>query len=131
MARLGTIPFFKDAGIELVPFETRCHWRRFDENETLVDFDDISTDVYFLSSGEVRILNRTQSGKEVILGEMRGGAFFGELAAIDGIGRSANVTALTRAKSAWSRPPCSGRSSSPRRSSPTGSCGSWPSGCGN
>ena len=96
MARLGTIPFFKDPGIELGPYEPRCHWRRFDENEVLVDFDDISTDVYFIASGEVRILNRTQSGKEVILGEMRGGAFFGELAAIDGIGRSANVTALTR-----------------------------------
>ncbi|MBE7201464.1 MAG: cyclic nucleotide-binding domain-containing protein, partial [Parafilimonas terrae] len=92
MARLGTIPFFKDPGIELSTYEPRCHWRRFDENEVLVDFDDISTDVYFIASGEVRILNRTQSGKEVILGEMRGGAFFGELAAIDGIGRSANVT---------------------------------------
>ena len=96
MARLGTIPFFKDPGIELGPFETRCHWRRFDENEVLVDFDDISTDVYFLAGGEVRILNRTQSGKEVILGEMRAGEFFGELAAIDGVSRSANVTALTR-----------------------------------
>ncbi|GJE17099.1 Crp/Fnr family transcriptional regulator [Methylobacterium marchantiae] len=94
--RLATIPFFKEPGIELSAYETRCHWRRFDENEVLVDYDDISTDVYFLASGEVRILNRSQSGKEVILGEMRGGAFFGELAALDGIGRSANVTALTR-----------------------------------
>lgn len=94
--RLATIPFFKEPGIELSAYETRCHWRRFDENEVLVDYDDISTDVYFLVSGEVRILNRSQSGKEVILGEMRGGAFFGELAALDGIGRSANVTALTR-----------------------------------
>ena len=32
------------------------------------------------SAGEVRILIRTQAGKEVILGEMRGGQFFGELA---------------------------------------------------
>ena len=94
--RLVSIPFFKEPGIDLAPYETRCHWRRFDENEVLVDFDDISTDVYFLAAGEVRILNRTPSGKEVILGEMRGGAFFGELSAIDGVGRSANVTALTR-----------------------------------
>src|SRR5690606_24356050 len=55
-----------------------------------------STDVYFLVAGDVRILVRTQSGKEVILGEMRGGQYFGELAAIDGVKRSANVTALTR-----------------------------------
>lgn len=94
--RLASIPFFREPGIELSAFEARCHWRRFDENEVLVDYDDVSTDVYFLVSGEVRILNRSQSGKEVILGEMRGGAFFGELAALDGIGRSANVTALTR-----------------------------------
>lgn len=94
--RLAGIPFFKEPEIELSSFETRCHWRKFDENEVLVDYDDVSTDVYFIIAGEVRILNRSQSGKEVILGEMRGGAFFGELAALDGIGRSANVTALTR-----------------------------------
>jgi CRP-like cAMP-binding protein len=39
---------------------------------------------------------RTASGKEVILDEMRAGELFGELAALDGIKRSANVTALTR-----------------------------------
>ncbi|WP_375409538.1 Crp/Fnr family transcriptional regulator [uncultured Methylobacterium sp.] len=94
--RLAGIPFFKEPGIELSTYEIRCHWRKFDENEVLVDYDDVSTDVYFIIAGEVRILNRSQSGKEVILGEMRGGAFFGELAALDGIGRSANVTALTR-----------------------------------
>ena len=62
----------------------------------LVDFDDPSTDVYFLVSGEVRVLVRTRAGKEVIFGDMRAGQFFGELAALDGIKRSANVTALTR-----------------------------------
>src|SRR6476659_7702009 len=96
MAGLARVPFFREAGIDLGPFETRCHWRRFDTDEILVDFEDPSTDVYFIVSGEVRILIRTQAGKEVILGEMRGGQFFGELAAIDGVARSANVTALTR-----------------------------------
>ena len=96
MARLDQIAFLKDAGIDLAPFETRCRWRRFDTDEILVDFDDVSTDVYLILAGEVRILIRTQSGKEVILGEMRGGQMFGELAAIDGVSRSANVTALTR-----------------------------------
>ncbi|PIK71336.1 cyclic nucleotide-binding protein, partial [Methylobacterium frigidaeris] len=96
MGRLAGFPLFKDAGIDLISYESRCIWRRFDANEILVDFDDASTDVYLLAAGEVRILNRTQSGKEVILGEMRAGEFFGELAAIDGVSRSANVTALTR-----------------------------------
>jgi CRP-like cAMP-binding protein len=96
MARLANIPLFKDAGADLSAFEARSHWRRFEPDEVLVDFDDPSSDVYFLLSGEVRVLMRTQSGKEVILGEMRGGQLFGELAAIDGVKRSANVTALTR-----------------------------------
>ena len=63
----------KEAGIDLAPYETRSHWRRFETDEILVDLEDVSSDVYFLVSGEVRILIRTQAGKEVILAEMRGG----------------------------------------------------------
>src|SRR3954462_7259210 len=96
MARLTQVELLKDLPIGLAPYEARCSWRRFDPEEILVDFDDLSTDVYFLLSGEVRVLMRTASGKEVILDEMRAGELFGELAALDGIKRSANVTALTR-----------------------------------
>jgi len=96
MGRLASVSLFKDLTIDLAPFEARSNWRRFDPEEILVDFDDPSTDVYFLLSGDVRVLMRTASGKEVILDEMRAGELFGELAAIDGIKRSANVTALTR-----------------------------------
>lgn len=96
MTRLADVAFLSGAGIELAGFETRVRWRRFDTGEVLVDFDDASTDVHFVTAGEVRILIRTQAGKEVILGEMRAGQLFGELAAIDGVSRSANVTALTR-----------------------------------
>jgi CRP-like cAMP-binding protein len=96
MARLAGVHLFKGLDIDLAPFEARSNWRRFDPEEVLVDFDDLSTDVYFLLSGEVRVLMRTASGKEVILHEMRPGELFGELAALDGINRSANVTALTR-----------------------------------
>jgi CRP-like cAMP-binding protein len=96
MARLAGSALFKDLPIDLAPFEARSNWRRFDPEEILVDFDDPSTDVYFLLSGDVRVLMRTASGKEVILDEMRAGELFGELAAMDGIKRSANVSALTR-----------------------------------
>jgi CRP/FNR family cyclic AMP-dependent transcriptional regulator len=96
MARLAGILLFKGLDIDLASFEGRCNWRRFDPEEILVDFDDHSTDVYFLLSGDVRVLMRTAAGKEVILDEMKSGELFGELAAMDGIKRSANVTALTR-----------------------------------
>lgn len=98
MQTLARVPFFKDAGIDFDKFDRRCAWRRYDDDEIVVDFEDPSTDVYFILSGDVRILIRTQSGKEIILAEMKGGQFFGELAAIDDVRRSANVTALTRAE---------------------------------
>lgn len=98
MQLLSRIAFFAGLGdLDLAPFERRCTWRSFDEGQTIVDFEDASSDVHFLLSGEVRIQMRTPGGKEFILAEMRGGEFFGELSAIDGTPRSANVTALTRA----------------------------------
>lgn len=96
MGTLSRVPFFQDAGIDLAGFDKRLHWRRFKTDEVLIDYEDQSTDVYFLVSGEVRVLVRTHAGREIILDDMRSGEFFGELAAIDGIGRSANVAALTQ-----------------------------------
>jgi CRP-like cAMP-binding protein len=97
MQSLSRVPFFREASdLDFERFDRRCSWRRFDENEVIVDYEDDSTDVYFIVSGDVRILVRTAAGKEVILAEMRTGQYFGELAAIDGTKRSANVSALTR-----------------------------------
>lgn len=99
MQSLARIPFFKDAGaIDFARFDRRCAWRRYDENEIVVDFEDASFDVYFIVTGEARVLIRTPAGKEIILAEMKAGQFFGELSAIDGVPRSANVTALTRSE---------------------------------
>lgn len=98
MAVLARVPFFRDCGLDLDSLEKRCIIKRLDEGAVVVDFDDASSDVYFLISGDVRVLFRTQSGKEIIFGDIRGGQFFGELSAIDNTPRSANVTALTRAE---------------------------------
>ncbi|WP_342363208.1 Crp/Fnr family transcriptional regulator [Terrarubrum flagellatum] len=98
MALLTRVPFFRDCGLDLETLEKRCIVKRFDDGEVVLDFDDHTSDVYFLASGDVRVLFRTQAGKEVIFGDLRSGQFFGELAAIDNVPRSANVTALTRAE---------------------------------
>jgi CRP/FNR family transcriptional regulator, cyclic AMP receptor protein len=78
--------------------ESRCGFVRYEANELIIDYDDLSDDVYFVLTGKVRILYRAGTGKEVILGELGRGEFFGELAAIDGQPRSANVTALHRSE---------------------------------
>ena len=98
MQSLSRLVFFKDVtGVDFDKFDRRVIWKRCDDGETIVDFEDKSTDVYFIVTGDVRVLLRTVAGKEVILADLKAGEFFGELAAIDGIPRSANVTALTKA----------------------------------
>ena len=76
-------------------FERDCVSRRFEQKELILDFDDASTSVYFIISGKARVLVRTPAGREMILEDLGAGEFFGEMAAIDGLARSANVTALT------------------------------------
>ncbi len=99
MQTLAQIPFFKDApDIDFAKFNRRCTWKKYDEGEIVIDYEDDSTEVYFIISGDVRILIRTAAGKELILDEIKAGQFFGEIAAIDGMKRTANVSALTRAE---------------------------------
>lgn len=75
-----------------------CNMADYDENELILDFDDDSQDLFLIVSGRVRVILRIATGREVILGEFGEGEFFGELAAIDGTRRSANVTALVRTR---------------------------------
>lgn len=97
MQSLTRVPFFKDVtDLDFERFDRLCMWRRYDDGELVVDYEDESSDVYFIIIGEVRVLIRTAAGKEIILGETRAGQFFGEMTAIDGAKRSANVTALTK-----------------------------------
>jgi CRP-like cAMP-binding protein len=93
------IPFFEGLDPALAEAHARHGARkRFMEGELVLDFDDASTDVYFIVSGEARVLIRSAAGKEMIFGDFGPGRFFGEMAAIDGTRRSANVTALTNAE---------------------------------
>lgn len=71
-----------------------CNVSDYGEHELIVDFEDDSHDVRFIVSGRVRVILRFATGRESILGEFGDGQFFGEQAAIDGMSRSANVTAM-------------------------------------
>lgn len=98
MQSLSQIALFRNVvDLELTRFDRQCTWKKVEEGQTIIDFEDASSDVYFLESGQVRIQIRTMGGRELILADLRGGEFFGELSAIDGTPRSANVSALTNA----------------------------------
>lgn len=75
-------------------FEKSCRWRRFAPEEQIIDRQDRTRDVYFITEGTVRIVNFTVGGREVALEDLGAGTYFGELAALDGQPRSATVVAI-------------------------------------
>ncbi len=93
---LGGIKMF--AGLEparLRDIEAKCRWHTFSKDEQIIDREDETKDVYFIVSGNVRVVNYSLSGREVAFEDIRSGSVFGELAALDGERRSANIVALT------------------------------------
>jgi CRP-like cAMP-binding protein len=75
--------------------ERRCVWRSWSPGAQIIDRETLTNDVYFIARGRVRVVDYSSSGtREVIFDELRAGGHFGELAAIDGEPRSANVVAV-------------------------------------
>ena len=78
-------------------FDRRCNWRHVQAKEWLLEQNDAGTDIYFLTSGVVRVLITPSHDREVILADIEAGGYFGEMAAIDGKPRSAGILAMTDA----------------------------------
>lgn len=74
-------------------FAQAAHWRRYLTEEMIFDQSSDTLEVHFVASGRVRLLACLDSGDTVTLAEVGGGDVFGELAAIDGLPRSARAMA--------------------------------------
>ena len=70
-------------------------WRRYEPGEPIVEYLDRSDDVFFMASGEARVIVYSLSGKAVSFHDLKPGDMFGEYPAIDGRPRSASVEART------------------------------------
>src|ERR1700730_10330896 len=79
--------------IELL--DSQCSWSRVSRNEWILDYQETSTDVFFIVSGTVRVKIQSVAVREVLLREINAGEFFGELAAIDNQPRSSGIVAVT------------------------------------
>src|SRR6476620_2254729 len=75
--------------------EQSCSWLRYEPGEPIVEYLDRSDDVFFLASGEARVIVYSLAGKVVSVNDLGPGDMFGELPAIDGRPRSASVEART------------------------------------
>ena len=80
---------------EVTALESRCKWNTYPAGGQILERDSDNRDVYFVVSGSVRIVNFSTSGREIALATVDEGSFFGELSAVDGQRRSANVVAVT------------------------------------
>ena len=82
---------------DIAALDRRCMWRHARAKEWLLEEGEIGTDIYFLTSGAVRVLITPSPDREVILADIDAGSYFGEMAAIDGQPRSAGILAITDA----------------------------------
>lgn len=95
---LSDIDFFSGLpDSDLDALTRRCRWRNYAPDQQVIGHQDETTDVYFIASGQVRVTVYSPSGKEVSFRDLGAGKSFGELSAVDGEPRSANVIALTEA----------------------------------
>jgi CRP-like cAMP-binding protein len=71
-----------------------CHTYRYPAQHDIVCHRDTDDDVYFVISGKVRATICSRTGKEVAFRDIGAGEMFGDLSAIDGRPRCANVITL-------------------------------------
>lgn len=99
MDTLDEFPLLKGMSAEQIKvFGDRCLWRNYEAGETIIDHQELSKEIRFISHGTVRALVRMIEGREVILNDHGQGEFFGHLAAIDDGPRSASILALSNCR---------------------------------
>lgn len=92
---LDGIELLSEAPPEVVRrVEESCRWFVCDANQIIVDRNDESTEVFFITHGRVKVMDFLSNDQEIALAELGAGTSFGELSAIDFSRRSARVSAL-------------------------------------
>ena len=92
---LRNVPLF--AGLDDAAIEKLCHFlqiEQFNAPRQLFRTGDPGEAMYVIVSGRVRITVTDADGREVILAALGPGDFFGEMAMLDGHGRSADASVV-------------------------------------
>ena len=72
----------------------KCRLEAYDAGCNIVEQGDKTTNVYFIFVGAAHVLNYSRSGRAVTYAALKQGDVFGEIAAIDGLPRSAWVRTI-------------------------------------
>lgn len=92
---LREVPIFTELNDEdLVLIMQMTVRRAYPKNTMIVIEEDRGDTLYIIESGSVKITRLDEEGREVILAILGSAEFFGEMALLDGQGRSANVMAI-------------------------------------
>lgn len=83
---------------ELADLAARAQQRQVSRGELIVRKDDPADAFYLVTEGRVRVFLTGPSGREITLGVLGPCSFFGEVALLDGEGRSASVAAIEQAR---------------------------------
>jgi CRP-like cAMP-binding protein len=73
--------------------EKKCTLRRFAAGETLIERFSAGSSVLFLQSGVARVVHNAGENGEITIATVGAGNTLGEIAAIDGLGRTATILA--------------------------------------
>ena len=84
--------------LDRIQLEKKSNINIFEPGDTIIEQGDDSTTVYFLISGTVHVLDYSRSHRAITYASLNDGEMFGEMAAIDGLPRSAWVCAISTCK---------------------------------
>lgn len=92
---LGSAHLLQDVSRErLERLSRECAWYRYEKGSEIISQQATGREVYFVTSGAVRVRIYSEAGRQVSFRDMEAGAIIGDISAIDGAGRSTDVTAL-------------------------------------
>jgi CRP/FNR family transcriptional regulator, cyclic AMP receptor protein len=92
LRRITLLAGLSTASLEALARE--CAWRSFAAGQGIISRNASDRDVYLIVAGRVRATTYSIGGRQVTFRDLEAGDLFGDVAAIDGMPRSADVVAL-------------------------------------
>ncbi len=92
---LKSVPIFSELDAERLKQISQLGSRKYyKKDSTILSENETGSALFVIISGKVKVSRESDDGKEVILTILNESDFFGEMAILDGLNRSASVTAI-------------------------------------